>query len=155
MSQAGGGEKVFLGASHSQSHSVSSLRCSLCSKCPQAQSQRFGEESTQLRLQLSLSPGEAPGLHQDPVWRGHGRAPAPCGMRPGGAVSRRGGHSYNKEIPGLISFRMDWLDLLVVQGTLKSLLPHHSSKASILWCSALFTVQLSHPSDHRKNHSLD
>ena len=51
----------------------------------------------------------------------------------------------SKEIPGLISFRMDWLDLLAVQGTLKSLLQHHSSKASILRCSALFTVQLSHP----------
>ena len=47
--------------------------------------------------------------------------------------------------PGLISFRMDWLSLLAVQGTLKSLLQHHSSKASILWCSAFFTVQLSHP----------
>ena len=47
--------------------------------------------------------------------------------------------------PGLISFRMDWLDLLAVQGTLKSLLQHHSSKASVLWCSAFFTVQLSHP----------
>ena len=51
----------------------------------------------------------------------------------------------SKEIPGLISLRMDWLDLLAVQGTLKSLLQHHSSKASILWRSALFTVQLSHP----------
>ena len=51
----------------------------------------------------------------------------------------------SKEIPGLISFRMDWLDLLVVQGTLKSLLQHHSSKASILLHSAFFTVQLSHP----------
>ena len=51
----------------------------------------------------------------------------------------------SKEMPGLISFRMDWLDLLAVQGTLKSLLQHHSSKASILWRSALFTVQLSHP----------
>ena len=50
-----------------------------------------------------------------------------------------------KEIPGLISFRMDWLDLLVVQGTLKSLLQHHSSKASILRHSAFLTVQLSHP----------
>ena len=50
-----------------------------------------------------------------------------------------------KEIPGLISFRMDWLDLLAVQGTLKSLFQHHSSKASILRCSAYFTVQLSHP----------
>ena len=51
----------------------------------------------------------------------------------------------SKEVPGLISFRMDWLDLLVVQGTLKSLLQHHSSKASIFWHSAFFTVQLSHP----------
>ena len=51
----------------------------------------------------------------------------------------------SKEHPGLISFRMEWLDLLAVQGTLKSLLQHHSSKASILWCSAFFTVQLSHP----------
>ena len=50
----------------------------------------------------------------------------------------------SKEYPGLTSFRMDWLDLLAVQGTLKSLLQHHSSKASILWCSAFFTVQLSH-----------
>ena len=49
------------------------------------------------------------------------------------------------EHPGLISFRMDWLDLLAVQGTLKSLLQHHSSKASILQCSSFFTVQLSHP----------
>ena len=51
----------------------------------------------------------------------------------------------SKEIPGLISFRMDWLDLLAGQGTLKSLLQHHSSKASILWHSAFFTAQLSHP----------
>ena len=51
----------------------------------------------------------------------------------------------SKEIPGLISFRMGWLDLLAVQGTLKSLLQHHSSKASILQFSAFFTVQLSHP----------
>uniref|UniRef100_A0AC11DY78 Uncharacterized protein n=1 Tax=Ovis aries TaxID=9940 RepID=A0AC11DY78_SHEEP len=51
----------------------------------------------------------------------------------------------SKEIPGLISFRMDWLDLLAVQGTLKSLLQHHSSNASILRCSAFFTVQLPHP----------
>ena len=49
------------------------------------------------------------------------------------------------EYSGLISFRIAWLDLLVVQGTLKSLLQHHSSKASILWCSAFFMVQLSHP----------
>ena len=51
----------------------------------------------------------------------------------------------SKEIPGLISFRMDWLDLFAVQGTLKSLLQHHSSKASILQHSAFFIVQLSHP----------
>ena len=51
----------------------------------------------------------------------------------------------SKEIPGLITFRMDWLDLLAVQGTLKSLLQHHSSKASILQHSAFFTVQCSHP----------
>ena len=54
--------------------------------------------------------------------------------------------SPSNEHPGLISFRMDWLDLLAVQGTLKSLLQHHSSKASILRCSVFFTVQLSHPS---------
>ena len=53
--------------------------------------------------------------------------------------------STSNEYSGLISFRMDWLDLLAVQGTLKSLLLHHSSKASILWRSAFFTVQLSHP----------
>ena len=53
--------------------------------------------------------------------------------------------SPSNEHPGLISFRMDWLDLLAVQGTLKSLLQEHSSKASILWCSAFFIVQLSHP----------
>ena len=53
--------------------------------------------------------------------------------------------SPSNEHSGLISFRMDWLDLLAVQGTLKSLLQHHSSKASILQCSAFFTVQLSHP----------
>ena len=53
--------------------------------------------------------------------------------------------SPSNEHPGLISFRMDWLDLLAVQGCLKGLLQHHSSKASILWCSALFIVQLSHP----------
>ena len=51
----------------------------------------------------------------------------------------------SKEIPGLISFTMDWLDLLAVQGTLKSLLQHHSSKASVLRCSVFYTVQLSHP----------
>ena len=53
--------------------------------------------------------------------------------------------SPSNEHPGLISFRMDWLDLLAVQGTLKSVLQHHSSKASILWHSAFFIVQLSHP----------
>ena len=52
--------------------------------------------------------------------------------------------SPSNEYSGLISFRIDWLDLLAVQGTLKSLLQHHSSKASILWCSAIFIVQLSH-----------
>ena len=60
-----------------------------------------------------------------------------------------GSFSFNistcDEHPGPISFRMDWLDLLAVQGTLKSLLQHHSSKASILWCSAFLIVQLSHP----------
>ena len=61
----------------------------------------------------------------------------------------------SNEIPRLISFRMDWLDLLTVQGTLKSLLQHHSSKASILRLSAFFTVQLlTSIYDHRKNHSL-
>ena len=59
------------------------------------------------------------------------------------------------EHPGLISVRMDWLDLLAVQGTLKSLLHHHSSKTSILWRSAFFTVQLSSIHDHWKNHNLD
>ena len=53
--------------------------------------------------------------------------------------------SPSNEHPVLISFRMDWLDLLAVQGTLKSLLQHHSSKVTILWCSAFFIVQLSHP----------
>ena len=55
-------------------------------------------------------------------------------------------HQSNiSEHSGLISFRMDWLDLLAVQGTLKSLFQHHSSKATILWCPAFFTIQLSHP----------
>ena len=61
--------------------------------------------------------------------------------------------SPSNEYSGLISFRMGWLDLLTVQGTFKSLLQHHSSKASILWCSGFFVVQLSH--DYWKNHSLD
>ena len=64
--------------------------------------------------------------------------------------------SPSNENLGLISFRMDWLDFLAVQGTLKSLLQHHSSKASILRCSAFFTVELSHPyMTTGKNHSLD
>ena len=53
--------------------------------------------------------------------------------------------SSSNEYSGLISFRIDWFDLLAVQGTVKSFLQHHSSKASILWCSAFFKVQLSHP----------
>ena len=61
--------------------------------------------------------------------------------------------SPSKEIPELISFRMDWLDVLAVQGTLKSLLQHHSLKASILRCSAFFTVQLSHP--YLSGHQMD
>ena len=63
--------------------------------------------------------------------------------------------SPSNEHPGLISFRMDWLNFLAVQGTLKSLLQHHSSKASIFRCSAFFTVQLTSIHDHWKNHSLD
>ena len=64
--------------------------------------------------------------------------------------------SPSNEHPGLICFRKDWLDLLAVQGTLKNLLQHHSSKASILQCSAFFTVQLSHPyMTTGKKHSLD
>ena len=64
------------------------------------------------------------------------------------------------EYSGFLSFRIDWLDLLAVQGTLNSLLQHHSSKASILWCSAFFMVHLSHPymvhlsPDYWKNHSF-
>ena len=63
--------------------------------------------------------------------------------------------SPSKEYSGLISFRMHWLDLLAVQGTLKSILQYHSSKASVLWCSALFIVQLTSIHDYGKNHSLD
>ena len=63
--------------------------------------------------------------------------------------------SPSNEHPGLISFRMDWLDLLAVHGTLKSLLQHHSSKASIFQHSAFFTVQLTSIHDYWKNHSLD
>ena len=63
--------------------------------------------------------------------------------------------SPSNEHAGLISFRMDWLDLLAVQGTLKSLLQHHSSKASVLWCSAFFIVQLTSVHDYWKNHSFD
>ena len=69
------------------------------------------------------------------------------------------GFSFNispsDEHPGLISFRMDWLDLLAVQGTLKSLLQHHSSKASILWHSVLHSPTLTFIHGHWKNHSLD
>ena len=63
--------------------------------------------------------------------------------------------SPSNEYSGLISSRMDWLDLFAVQGTLKNLLQHHNSKASILRHSAFFMVQLSHPHDHWKNHSFD
>ena len=63
--------------------------------------------------------------------------------------------SPSNEHSGLISIRMDWLDLLAVQGTLKSLLQHHRSKASILHCSAFFIVQLTSIHDYCKNHSLD
>ena len=65
--------------------------------------------------------------------------------------------SPSNEHPVLISLRMDWLDLLAVQGIFKNLLQHHSSKTSILWCSAFFRVQLSHPSihDYWKNHSFE
>ena len=62
--------------------------------------------------------------------------------------------SPSSEHPELISFRMDWLDLLVVQGTLQSVLQHRGSKASVVWRSAFFTVQLSHIHDYWKNHSL-
>ena len=64
--------------------------------------------------------------------------------------------SLSNEYSGLISFKMNWLNLLAVQGTLKSLLQHHSSKALILWCSDFFRVQLTHPyMTTGKNHSLD
>ena len=63
--------------------------------------------------------------------------------------------SPSNEHAGLISFRMDWLDLLAVQGTLKNLLQHHGSKASILPCSSFFIVQLTSTHDYWKNHSLD
>ena len=63
--------------------------------------------------------------------------------------------SLSNEYSWLIFFRMDWLDLLAVQGTLKSLLQHHSSKASVLWHSAFFIVQLTPIHDHWKNHSFD
>ena len=63
----------------------------------------------------------------------------------------------SNEYSGLISFRIDWFDLIAVQGTLKSLLKHHSSKSSILQCSAFLMVQLAHPymNDYRKNHTFD
>ena len=64
--------------------------------------------------------------------------------------------SPSSEYSGSISFRIDWFDLLAVHGTLKSLLQNHHSKASILWCSAFFIVQLSHPYvDYWKNHRFD
>ena len=63
--------------------------------------------------------------------------------------------SPSSEYSGLISFRIDWLDLLAIQGTLKSLLQHHSSKASILWLSAFFMVQISHPYMTTEKHSFD
>ena len=63
--------------------------------------------------------------------------------------------SPSNEYSELISFRIDWLDLLAVQGTLKSLLQPHNSKASILWYSALFMVQLSYVHDYQKSHSFD
>ena len=64
--------------------------------------------------------------------------------------------SPSNEYSGLISFRMDWLDFLAIQGTLKSLLQHHNSKASVLWCSAFFMVQFSHPYiTTGKNYSFD
>ena len=64
-------------------------------------------------------------------------------------------NSLSNEYSGLISFRMDWLDLFAVQGTLKSFLQHHSSKASILWHSAFFMVQLTSLHNYWKNHSFD
>ena len=63
--------------------------------------------------------------------------------------------SPSNEHPGMISLRMDWFDLLAVQGTLKSLLQHHSLKVSILWCSAFFSPTLTSIHDYWKNHSLD
>ena len=63
--------------------------------------------------------------------------------------------SPSSEYSGLISFRLDWFDLLAVQGTLRSLLQHQSSKASVLWRSAFFIVQLSHLHNYWKNHSFD
>ena len=63
--------------------------------------------------------------------------------------------SPSNEYSGLISFRIDWLDLLAVQGTLKSLLQHHGSKTSILWCSVLYSSTLTSIHDYWKNHSFD
>ena len=63
--------------------------------------------------------------------------------------------SPSSEFSGMVSFRIDWLDLLAVQGTHKSLPHHHSSKASILWRSAFFIFQLSHPYDYSKSHCFD
>ena len=89
--------------------------------------------------------------HQAPPSLGFSRHlekdPRPGPLFEGSPVDEgRTGRSTDAPVhPGLVSFRMDWLDLLAVQGTLKSLLQHHSSKASILWRLAFFTVQLSHP----------
>ena len=88
---------------------------------------------------LSPSPAPNPGQHQGLFNE------SALGMRWPKYWSFSFSISPSNEHPGLISFRMDWSDLLAVQGTLKSLLQHHSSKASIFWCSAFFTVQLSHP----------
>jgi len=88
-------------------------------------------------------PSPTPKVHSDSCPLSHG--PPTLRMRWPKYWSFSFSISPSNEHPGLVSFRMDWLDLLAVQGTLKSLLQHHSSKASILWCSAFFTVQLSHP----------
>ena len=96
-------------------------------------------------------PSPSPGVQGDAIQPSHPLssplppAPSPSQHQSLFPVSQLFSIIPSKDHPGLISFRMDWLDFLAVQGTLKSLLQHHSSKASILWCSAFFTVQLSHP----------
>ena len=102
----------------------------------------------------------AKSLQSCPTVRPHGRQPTrlPCPWDPPGRNTGVGCHLLlpcmkvksetevaHNEYSGLISFKIDWLDLLAVQGTFKSLLQHHNSKASILWCSAFFIVQHSHP----------